>query len=418
MAVVAALLVGCSGGRGCSGGSDAHRVVFLGLDGLDPVELQARIDAGVAPHFAKVQAEGGMAELTGDARPIWSPVIWTGLATVLPPEKHGITHWAQPDGGVYDATDVRSARVWEVAAAQGKRPLVAGWLLTYPTTELDGYVLTKHIGQLKRLAGDATGVAHPPELVERAQDWLPARAWVQSGAFAKQARLIRASGLSHPLRADEVVVRAFEALWETESLDLAYLYLAGADRLGHLGSKLEEQEVAGATMRPWVESYYGYLDEALGRVMALVDPETTTLIVASDHGFRLDGADGEDHRHRDPGVLMAWGGRTRRAPPSGPVTQMDLARTLWVMSGAPLAEDQEGTVLEAWFHVDDPTPTRATYTTGPTKPNSRGEGTDVLTTDRVQQLQALGYLNPDGTPVGVPAKGKKARGPTPVTPPR
>ena len=411
--VVLAALLG-----GCSSGSDAHRVVFLGLDGLDPVELQARIDAGEAPNFAKLRREGGMAELTVDVRPIWSPVIWTGLATALPPEKHGITHWAQPDGEVYDATDVRSARVWEVAAAQGKRPLVAGWLLTYPTAELDGYVLTQRIGKLKLLSADPTGVAHPPELVERAQAWLPDRAWVRGGAFGDQARLIRTHGSSHPLRADEVVVRAFEALWQTEKLDLAYLYLAGADRLGHLGSQLEEKGVEGVALRPWVESYYAYLDEALGRVMALVDPETTTLIVASDHGFRLDGADAEDHRHRDPGVLLAWGGRTRRAPPSEPVTQRDLARTLWVLSGAPLAEDQEGSVLGAWFHVDEAVPTRATYTTGPAKPSPKDTVTDVLTTDRAQQLQALGYLNPDGTPVGAPAKGKKARGPTPVTPPR
>jgi len=55
-----------------------HRVLVLGVDGMDPVLLQDLFDAGEMPNFARVAAAGSFTKL-GTSMPPQSPVAWSNF---------------------------------------------------------------------------------------------------------------------------------------------------------------------------------------------------------------------------------------------------------------------------------------------------------------------------------------------------
>jgi len=81
----------CSGDR--SGG---HRVMVLGIDGMDPRLLKSYLDEGVMPNFKKVIERGGFKPLQ-TTMPPQSPVAWSTFITGTPPAKHGIFDFLHRD---------------------------------------------------------------------------------------------------------------------------------------------------------------------------------------------------------------------------------------------------------------------------------------------------------------------------------
>ncbi|MBW2281369.1 MAG: alkaline phosphatase family protein [Deltaproteobacteria bacterium] len=87
---VAALLGATTWGRATRADvRDDHRVVVLGIDGLDPVLLQQFIDEGLLPNFAKLKKPGHFIPL-GTSIPPQSPVSWSNFLTGMDPGGHGI----------------------------------------------------------------------------------------------------------------------------------------------------------------------------------------------------------------------------------------------------------------------------------------------------------------------------------------
>lgn len=86
----------------CGGGAkeSATRVVVFGVDGLDPVMLQERIDRGEMPNFARLLEEGVMAPL-GTTWPPQSPVAWSSFITGTNPGKHGLYDFIHVDPNSY-----------------------------------------------------------------------------------------------------------------------------------------------------------------------------------------------------------------------------------------------------------------------------------------------------------------------------
>ena len=85
---LAALLLGLAACGGGASESDT-RVVVFGVDGLDPVMLQERIDRGELPNFARLVERGALLPL-GTSWPPQSPVAWSNFITGTNPGKHGL----------------------------------------------------------------------------------------------------------------------------------------------------------------------------------------------------------------------------------------------------------------------------------------------------------------------------------------
>ena len=76
----------CACGRGPEAG---HRLIVLGIDGMDPVLLRSFIAEGVTPNLGRLAEAGGFIEL-GTSIPPQSPVAWSNLITGMDPGGHGI----------------------------------------------------------------------------------------------------------------------------------------------------------------------------------------------------------------------------------------------------------------------------------------------------------------------------------------
>jgi predicted AlkP superfamily phosphohydrolase/phosphomutase len=69
--------------------ASVQKIIFLGLDGLDPRVTERMMAAGKLPHLARLAAEGSYTRLR-TTYPALSPVAWSTFATGVSPAKHNI----------------------------------------------------------------------------------------------------------------------------------------------------------------------------------------------------------------------------------------------------------------------------------------------------------------------------------------
>lgn len=75
-----------------------RRVVVLGLDGLEPTQVERLIAEGRLPNLQSLQDEGSYQTL-GTTCPPLSPVAWSSFSTGVNPGKHGIFGFVERDSG-------------------------------------------------------------------------------------------------------------------------------------------------------------------------------------------------------------------------------------------------------------------------------------------------------------------------------
>jgi predicted AlkP superfamily phosphohydrolase/phosphomutase len=132
------------------GGTEARRVIVLGMDGVDPGLLTRFRGQGLTPNFDALARAGGFAPLA-TTNPAESPVAWATLATGVNPGAHGVFDFlhrdpadyrlflsiTRPKGRSLTGTPVfesplRATPFWECAAEAGIPTQVLRWPLTFP----------------------------------------------------------------------------------------------------------------------------------------------------------------------------------------------------------------------------------------------------------------------------------------------
>ena len=78
-------ILGCGG----KGGGEPHRVIVLGIDGMDHALTQEYMAKGVLPNFSRLAKQGTFQALGTSAPPL-SPVAWSNFITGLDSGGHGI----------------------------------------------------------------------------------------------------------------------------------------------------------------------------------------------------------------------------------------------------------------------------------------------------------------------------------------
>jgi len=140
---------------------DADRVIVLGMDGLCPSILERLMDAGQAPHFARLRDSGAYRRLATTTPP-QSPVAWSTTATGSNPGHHGVYDFIRRDPQRYlPALSVlkpnprnllgrrsamflparRGVAFWQVASEAGVPTSVIRWPLTLPPEKVTGRML-------------------------------------------------------------------------------------------------------------------------------------------------------------------------------------------------------------------------------------------------------------------------------------
>ena len=104
-------------------------LVVFGVDGATWSVIDDMTATGELPAFAAMRASGVSGHLRAP-EPIFSPLVWTTMATGFEPSEHGI------HGFNMTANAVKVPRFWNIAANQGHTVGIYKWLVTWPPEEL------------------------------------------------------------------------------------------------------------------------------------------------------------------------------------------------------------------------------------------------------------------------------------------
>jgi len=378
---------------GCGRETPTSRVLLLGIDGLDPLAIDLLMSEGKLPNFARLRQEGAYGRLISQ-KPLLSPIIWTTIATGKTPGQHGIGHFVavEPTTGekLPVTSDLRQVEaLWNIASTAGRRPAVVGWWATWPPEPIDGFIVSDHSAYHFLFEEGFTGgqpeetTTHPPELAARiapqlrrptdlAYDDLTPFVDVSHEEFSRSFDL--SDDLGHfkwALATAQSYRDVGLQLWREERPDLQMVYIEGVDSTSHLfghlfrvsglAGELAEQQIRFGRA---VEEMYRFADELLGRFLAEMDDQTT-LVVASDHGFRLGELHDDPSRvrdmrrvserfHRVEGILYLYGRGVKGHARIDQPQLVDLAPTVLTLLGLPAAEDMPGRVLTEALEAGPP----------------------------------------------------------------
>ena len=298
------------------------KVILLGIDGLERsliAELRAQ---GKMPNFDRAIANGVIGPLRTIV-PYYSPVVWTTVATGKRPPKHGVTGFVDAethDADLLDRRDIKAAALWDISAARHLRGGFVDWYYTWPAVQPgDGYMISDRLVYTDLPLNEApdTLAALVRDEVEKAKNAYPMERFVKLEYDPDYTRFpkntpeyernhfykVLKRSIVRDVAAVGVAVAAERAAGRRA--DLLAVYIRASDAVAHIHWKyrvgrdhpaiakalwgVDSEDVAA--FGDAVLAYYQVVDEMLGRIMGLMD-EQTTLIISSDHGFGFNLAGG------------------------------------------------------------------------------------------------------------------------------
>ncbi len=412
-----------------------RKVLVLGLDGLDWDLVLPWARQGRMPNLARLLAAGTWGTLE-TLVPTLSPLIWTTIATGVPPDRHGILDFVEKDParGVMVPVTGRSRRVpalWNLASALGRDVLVVGWWGTWPAEKVRGavvsdrlyYTLTQGLTRevlredLPDLVYPAERTAELVELRDRAlaeTDWQAVRYFMRVPEARFAAAVAEERGMEDPvdgfrrmLAATRTYLGAGLALASARP-ELAMVYLEGTDTIGHLLAPyvepptLDVDPAEAALLVEAVPRYFEVVDRWLGRYLESYPLSEYTWLAVSDHGFKWDegrprGVSGTAGPtaplwHELDAVFLAAGpGVERRGRVAESASVYDLAPTVAALLGLPADAGWPGKPLPGC-----PPATLAPIDYEPLVPpesyRQEGGGAAPVDPEFLARLEALGYI--------------------------
>ncbi|MDA8226425.1 MAG: alkaline phosphatase family protein [Desulfitobacterium hafniense] len=128
-----------------------NKIMFLGLDGADPMLIKRLTDEGKLPNFKKMLEIGVSTEDLGmqGALPTITPPNWASLATGAWPNTHGITcFWNHTVGKPLDVLDFgwdselcKAEYIWNAFDRAGKKSIIFNYPTSWPPTTENAIVV-------------------------------------------------------------------------------------------------------------------------------------------------------------------------------------------------------------------------------------------------------------------------------------
>ena len=263
-----------------------RRVAVFGLDGITFDLLQPWLDEGRLPNLARLLNEGASGRLRSTIPPV-SASAWPSFATGTNPGQHSLIDFTYPaqDGyeiRVSNGLTVAVPSIWQMVGESGKQVGVVSLPMTYPPRPLNGFMLCSFL-----TPGPDSDYTYPPELKSELIDAcgsFPLR-MSEKGRGVDPAIFVRAC---KQLEIDRA--RTVKYLLSRKPWDLFIYVLETTDNLQHEIWHLVDEShpmhdpAMAARVVPVILDYYETVDRLLGEMIALIPPETLTVIL-SDHGF-------------------------------------------------------------------------------------------------------------------------------------
>lgn len=287
---------------------DNTQMLVLGWDGATFSQIDPLIEAGRLPNIEQLRNQGSSSVLRS-MEPMFSPLLWTTMATGKTPENHGV------QGFSVHATDVKTPRFWDLVAESGGGVGIYKWLVTYPPRMLQGFMVpawlapeavtwpaelavVKEIELSNRLERKGVQARRSPfallkDGIRQGFRWstvLSSAQWkVRERRGLKDPRDRRVALERLRVQMDRDVFIAASARMDPKLLTLT---LYATDSLSHRFWKFHEPEAFSdvspadvARFGEVIPEAYEQADEVLGELMEAVG-EQATVVLLSDHGFQ------------------------------------------------------------------------------------------------------------------------------------
>jgi predicted AlkP superfamily phosphohydrolase/phosphomutase len=275
------------------------KVLLIGLDGATFTILDPLMKQGKMPFLRQFMSCGLRSELKSTI-PHVSPVAWTSLATGCRPGEHGVFDFIKADENsssgyftLYNANDIRRETIWSMLTRQGRRVSVLNYMLTFPLSRLNGYVVPglsswRHYKRGVRPAEFYEFLKNHPGLDIKSMAW----------DFDLEKKVLGQLDPSEyegfirfHIERERQWFRVAVHLLKTDPTDLLAVVFDGSDKLSHVCWRFLDPEFADEVTSEWelhIHSlcidYFRRLDTYLAELVSSVGPDTTVVIV-SDHGF-------------------------------------------------------------------------------------------------------------------------------------
>ena len=261
----------------------ARRVMVVGLDCVPP-RFAFDLFLDVMPNLARLMEQGIHGPMRSCVPPITVPA-WSAMFSGRDPGELGIYGFQQPLANSYKKRlihpkDILQPRAWHLAQDAGKRVAVLFMPPSYPPEKLNGVQISCF------LTPDADSPhTYPPALAAELR--------AQFGPYRMDVDEFRTENKAPVLQAILDMTRQhFDIachVWKTQAPDLMTMVAIGPDRFHHaFFREIEPNHPQHDPTNPFTHAgkqFYAFLDQQLGRLLQLADPDTAVMVV-SDHGAR------------------------------------------------------------------------------------------------------------------------------------
>jgi predicted AlkP superfamily phosphohydrolase/phosphomutase/Tfp pilus assembly protein PilF len=351
------------GARGVAG-----RVAIFAIDGADWELLTELSNDGRIPNLAAL-ARGGTTASLQTIQPTVSPVVWTTLATGLPPDRHGVIDFVDPSTQrPADAVARRTPALWDIADAFGRGAEVVNWWSAWPPVPEGAVVFDAPVTMM-------TSAIHPAQLGSVTSGLTVPASTVQ---YAQVRRFLNVTGEEYNAARPGTPISIFRdvlaktwtdhrvaiRLYQQQQPLLTMVGYDGTDVVNHLFAPYHPPYREGVNREqfrmywPAVANYYSEVDRLIGEWMKVLSDDTTVIVVSA-HGFewgrsrprvppagRSALAD-----HRNPGVFIAYGNHVAPSRASHPMSIYDVVPTVLSILGLPKSSEMPGSHA-AWVFRD------------------------------------------------------------------
>ena len=403
-----------------------QKVLLVGWDAADWKVITPLLDAGRMPNLARL-VEGGVMGTMATLHPIYSPMLWTSIATGVRPFTHGVLGFSEPtpDGQGIMPISNRSRKVraiWNILHLQGLTSNVVGWWPSHPAEPIRGVMVSNHFqhafGPPDQAWPLADGSVHPAEL----RDTLGALRFnpnelgishlvpfIPQAAEIDQQKDRRLSSCMKILAEAITIQAASTWLMANTPWDFMAVYFDCIDHFSHAFMRYHPPQQASVTDADFalyknvIDQAYVFHDLMLGEQLRLAGEETTVLLL-SDHGFHSDHLRpaiipkepaGPALEHRDFGIFAMKGPGIRRDELVHGACVLDITPTLLTLFGLPIGADMDGRPLVQAFAQP---PALEYIPSWEVVPGEDGRLPDEVRMDSLtskaalDQLVALGYI--------------------------
>lgn len=354
----------------------ANKLLLLGWDAADWQVIHPMIEKGLMPAL-KYLIENGVSGNLATLEPVFSPMLWTSIATGKRADKHGVLGFTEPDystGGVKPVSTFsrKTAAIWNILSHQNKKSNVVGWWPSHPVEPIKGCMVSNMFQRAVKPVDAAwpmpNGTVYPQKIQQIMKDLrvhygelsenhiLP---FVPDAANIDQKEDKRLFSLAKILSEAASIHNAGTWLMENTDWDFMAIYFDNIDHFSHAFMKYHPPKLKGIKEEDFhlyknvIDASYRYHDMMLGRILNLTDSDTTILLV-SDHGFESGSnrmlalpkeAGAPAYDHRSYGIFAAMGPDIKKDELVFGANLLDITPTILSAMNLPIGEDMDGKPL-------------------------------------------------------------------------